>query len=628
MTRTSLVLFALSLLLLQQFIYAQERLFIPNEIQRAIENGTRTKTGEPGKNYWQNKIKYNIKAKFNPTTGFLKGKEDISYTNKSPYSLNTIVINLYPNLYKKGSKRDKPVHLGDLHDGIIISKIFIDDKKINPHGEQCFFEGTLLYLSLTNPLKSNKQIKISIEWEFNMQKTTHLRTGKYDKNTWFIGYWYPQIAVYDDIFGWDEIPYDGLHEFYSPFADFDVTISVPENQLIWATGIWQNPESILDNKYLHRYKKSLTANNVVQIVKQEDLNKSILQPTKDNLRNWHFQAKNVVDFAFATSDHYLWDATSLVVDKETKQRTVINVAYDKNSLDFYDVAKISKKTIQYLSDSMPGIPFPYPRMSVFNGGGGMEYPMMVNDRSESNYAEMINLTSHEISHTYFPFYMGINQERYAWMDEGWAQFLPSEFQSRYVTNNDQPGYSSYVYSYYAGTSAELPMMVQSFNIKGYEYYVASYYRPEIAYRTLQNLLGEDLFLKALQEYARRWNGKYPGPYDFFFTFNDIAGEDLSWFWKPWFFEMAFPDLTIDKVKYNGKDYEIIIENNGGLPLPIELTIEYKDNSTTKIAYPVRIWNGTGGIIKLFHKTKKKIKKIILGNKIIPDVNKKNNIYNH
>ncbi len=486
MKKTSLVILPTILILVQFSLTSQEKLFVPNEIQGAVNNKTRTNNGEPGKNYWQNKIKYKIKADFNPITGLLKGTENINYINLSPYTLNMLVINLYPNLYKKGRTRDKPVHLGDLHKGVIISKIIIGDEEIEPNDENCFFEGTLLYLNLPKSLKTNMEINFGIEWEFNMQKTTQHRAGKYDENTWFIGYWYPQIAVFDDIFGWDEVQYDGLHEFYSPFADFDVTIKVPQNQVIWATGIWQNPEEILLKKYLNRYKKSLTSSDITKIIKPEDLKKITLKTIKADLRTWHFKAENVVDFAFATSDHYLWDATSITVDKETKRRTVINVAYNKNSLDFYDVAKISKKTIQYLSDSMPGIPFPYPRMSVFNGGGGMEYPMMVNDRSESNYKEMIDLTSHEISHTYFPFYMGINQERYAWMDEGWAMFLPSKLQDKLAksNNNAKAAYSSYVYKVYAGNSSEAILMRPSYHIKDYEYYIASYYKPEIAYSCL------------------------------------------------------------------------------------------------------------------------------------------------
>jgi len=277
---------------------------------------------------------------------------------------------------------------------------------------------------------------------------------------------------------------------------------------------------------------------------------------------------------------------------------------------------------------MPGIPFPYPRMSVFNGGGGMEYPMMVNDRSESNYKEMIDLTSHEIAHTYFPFYMGINQERYAWMDEGWAMFLPSELQDKLSKskNNAKAAYSTFIYNIYAGNSSEAILMRPSYHIKDYEYYVASYYKPEIAYRILQDILGKELFLKAIQTYIKHWNGKYPTPYDFFNTINNVSQKDLFWFWKPWFFEFGVPDLGIKKVSYKNNQYEINIEKIGNLPVPIYIELFYDDDSKEIIKESAEVWKNGNNNFTITHKPKKKIKKLILGNKIIPDVNKKNNVY--
>ena len=263
-------------------------------------------------------------------------------------------------------------------------------------------------------------------------------------------------------------------------------------------------------------------------------------------------------------------------------------------------------------------------MTVFNGGGGMEFPMMVNDRSETSRSATLNLTSHEISHTYFPFYMGINQERYSWMDEGWAQFLPAEFQEEQASNNNQRAISAFNFAYYSGNSLEMPMMVPSFYMKGYEYYIASYYRPEIAYRILQDLMGKELFKKALKEYIHRWNGKYPCPYDFFFTFNDIAGEDLSWFWKPWFFEMGYPDLAIGEINKNKNEWTIEIKKIGSLPVPIQISINYIDGSTEKLKQSAKIWKEGNNIFQLKHITNKTIKNIVLGTDQIPDINKNDN----
>jgi len=597
------------------------KLFVPREIQTSMMNATRTLNGVSGKNYWQNTTTYKIEASFNPETGKITGKEKVSYRNNSPNTIYELIVNLYPNLFKKGNARDREVEPSDVHDGIKLKKVKINGIEIDKENS-CSYTGTIVSIKLKKPLLSKNELEIEMEWEFIMQSKTTIRVGKYGNKTWFIGYWYPQIAVYDDIYGWDDIYYDGLHEFYAAFANFDVKIKVPSNQIIWATGIWQNPSEILNLNYLNRYNQALISDKVVHIVAAEDLKNKITKSEQENI--WHFIADNVTDFSFATSDSYLWDGLSIVTDKKNRRETFIQTAYNKNSLDFYDVIEISKRSILYLSDSMPGIPFPYPRMTVFNGGGGMEFPMMVNDRSETSRSATLNLTSHEISHTYFPFYMGINQERYSWMDEGWAQFLPAEFQEQQTPYNNKRAESAFNFSYYAGNSLEMPMMVPSFYMKGYEYYVASYYRPEIAYRVLQNILGDKLFKKALQEYIIRWNGKYPSPYDFFFTFNEVAGEDLSWFWKPWFFEMGYPDLAIGDIKKNKNEWTIEIKKIGILPVPIEINIIYANSSSEKLKYSAKIWKEGNDKFQIKYTTNKMIKNIILGTDQIPDINKNDN----
>ncbi|MBN1253471.1 MAG: M1 family metallopeptidase [Bacteroidales bacterium] len=599
-----------------------DKLFIPIEYQNAIKNGTRTETGEPGKNYWQNKINYTIVADFNPETGILKGKETINFTNKSPDYIYTIVFNLYPDLYKKGGKRDSEVQATDLHDGTKIKSILVNDKIYYSHSSKWNYSDTHFYLNLSSGLKPDETVKIDIEWEFSMSKTTRIRNGKYSENTWFVSYWYPQIAVYDDIYGWDEINYDGLHEFYSPFADFDVKINVPAKQIIWATGELQNSKDIFIDKYFNKLETAKKSDKTIHIIDKNDLSEKI---TKNNENiSWNFKADNVVDFAFSTSNHYLWDATSLIVDKKTGRRANIYAAYDKNSSDFYNVADIAKKTIKYLSDSLPGIPYPYPNMTVFNGHGGMEYPMIVNDGSELSKSRTVFLTSHEITHTFFPFYMGINQERFAWIDEGLTMFIPSQFQTN-TTGKNQSQHSTQTYNSYAGKSLDLPLMTASFNIKNYEYYVLSYYKPEMAYRILEDIIGKELFIKSLQTLILRWNGKYTSPYDIFFTFNDVAGEDLSWFWKPWFFEFGYPDLELKNITQKDNIFEISVIKNGNLPIPVYLTVLYNDQTTEVFKETAKVWkNSNQYTYKL--KSNKKIKSVTIGNKTIPDINTENNTF--
>jgi hypothetical protein len=622
MIKTRILSTIIILLIFKSIIAQEPGIFIPSEIKTAIKNQTRTITGSPGPNYWQNGIDYKIEAGFNPETGKINGKETVTYTNNSPNTIYTLVFNIYPNLFKKGNKRDREVDPNDIHDGLIISKLSIDNKALDLKLKKINFSGTKMMVNLPKSLIPKGKVSVTLEWEFTMPINTTIRVGKYGPNTWFVGYWYPQLAVYDDVFGWDEIDYDGQHEFYSPFANFDVKITMPAKQIVWATGIWQNPAEILNEPYLGRYNEALNSDDVIRIVTNEDLDQKI---TKSELENvWHFKAENVIDFSFATSDQYLWDGINITIDQKLKKNTFIQSAYKRSSRDFVEVAEIGKKSINYLSTVMPAVPFPYPRMTIFNGDDGMEFPMMVNDRSEMFRSATVNLTSHEISHTYFPFYMGINQSRYSWMDEGWAQFLPAEFQDSEVQGNNQISFSALNYSRYAGNVNEMPMMVPSQFLKGYEYYITSYYRPELAFRVLQNLLGKDLFLKALKEYIRRWNGKYPGPYDFFFTFNDVAKQDLSWYWKPWFFEMAYPDLAINSITKEQNEYVIEIENIGGLPLPIEINLEFSDASKISISKTAEVWKNGNKKIQIRQSSDKTISSCILGTGWIPDTDKSNN----
>jgi len=453
--------------------------------------------------------------------------------------------------------------------------------------------------------------------------------GTYDSTSFFVGYWYPQVAVYDDIDGWDRFNFTGMQEFYNDPSDFHVRITVPGGFTVWATGVLQNADKLFSKKILERYNRALKSDTIVHIIRPEDIEDgSILR--HDDSTTWVFKARSVPDFAFALSDHYLWDASSLEVDSATARRTFIGAAYKESSNDFKEVAWIARKSIEYFSAEMPGVPYPYPEMTVFNGKGGMEYPMIVNDGSVAKRSGTVHLTSHEISHSYFPFYMGTNERKYAWMDEGWAVMLPFKLQHRLEESYDPVARNTATYTQYAGQERELEMMTPSIvfgnNAFRPTYRIHAYNRPAEAYYFLQDLLGDSLFSAAIKEYIQRWHYKHPIPYDFFFTFDQVAGEDLSWYWEPWFFEKGYPDLAIKDVFEQEGTLQVLIHRNGNIPVPVNLVVTYDDGSTKTVYKTARVWqNGNMGLtIKL--KNGKTIRRIELGSKHIPDVNKENNIY--
>ncbi|MBE9491965.1 MAG: M1 family metallopeptidase [Bacteroidetes bacterium] len=615
------------LLFLNSIIYAQENLYMPREIKQAYKKGTRSYNGKPGENYFQNSSDYTIKAEFVSETGILKGQETIIYYNNSPDTLKRIIIRLYQDVFKKGNPRSYPVNPDDLHDGVNISKLRINDKNINID-KSTWQYGTNLFVHLKEELIPLSHIDIEIEWDFEFPEFTHIRYGTYYSSSFMVAYWYPRISVYDDIEKWNSHSHNLQQEYYNDYGDYDVEITVPNNYMVWASGVLQNPEELFEQQFYKRYIKSQTSDELVHIITSTDYeSKKNIVISKNKKNIWKFKSENLSDFAFALSDSYLWDAVSLVVDKEEQRRVVVNAVYNKDSEDFYEVAQIGRDCIELLSEEIIGIPYPYPQLTVFNGHGGMEFPMMVNDGSANIRNETIFVTAHEITHSYFPFYVGTNEQKYAFIDEGLVTFLPKDIEialSKDTTYSPYPGMISN-YEYYSGSFIDVPMVIPSNSLRGYSYGFQAYSRPAVAYYFLRELLGKELFNKGIKEYTTQWKGKHPTPYDFFFTFNRISGQDLDWFWKPWFFEVGCPDLAIDKVETNSDSALIYIKKVGNIPVPLKLTLNYKDNTTETINKPLSIWKNSD-IFTIGIPVTKQIDNVTLGDELIPDVDRKNNYY--
>jgi hypothetical protein len=319
-----------------------------------------------------------------------------------------------------------------------------------------------------------------------------------------------------------------------------------------------------------------------------------------------------------------------------ERQVFISAVYKKESLDFYEVAGIAKKSVEYFSENLPGVIFPYPSLTVFNGGssGGMEYPMMVNDGSFSSMTATFGTTSHEIAHQYFPFFVGTNERKYAFMDEGMAVMLPMNLQELAVEGNFPRERNTSQYENLAGKEMDMPPMIPSVLLKGQTYRVASYNRPGLAYYFLRDALGNELFNKALREYIARWNGKHPTPYDFFCTFNNTVGKNLNWYWLPWFFERAYPDLGIKTASIGDGKVHVIIEKKGAIPIPIKLTIVQNLNpeggyTAGNIIYKTaEVWESGNSEYLIDYKVPGISGNItlILGSPDIPDAYKTNNIF--
>ena len=420
------IIFIIALFFSIQPCFAQKNnMFIPLNYKKAYTNKSRTLEGKPGPNYWQNSADYKINAELIPEKYLLKGSEEITYKNNSPAKLTSLVIRLYQDMFRKGVPHDEDIDPADITDGVAIQKLVINGEEIDFNSKGTFKpqrNGTNLKLVLKKFIEPKSECKIEIEWSFTIQQKTHERMGAYTPNSFFIGYWYPQIAVYDDIDGWDEHQYGGRVEFYNDFNNYDVNIKLPYNYIAWATGILQNGKDNFTKELLDKIDEAKKSDRIINIIKKEDIEKNRVLLNAP-YHTWHYVAENVPDFAFAAGDKMLWNAST--VKLPDGRETFVSAINDSSTHFCDDVAYYARKAIGFYSTKLPGIPFPYPCETIFNfsGPGGMEFPMMANDGISPDINNNVMVTVHEIAHTYMPFYMGINERKYAWMDEGWAVML-------------------------------------------------------------------------------------------------------------------------------------------------------------------------------------------------------------
>ncbi len=569
------------------FLAQAQSLYIGSEYLNAVKNGTRTMTGMPGKNYWTNHSDYAIEADFNPKTGYIKGSESVTYYNNSPDTLKILVIRLYQDIWKKGNVRDFNAPESDLNEGTLLKKVVIDGKQYTEADIKRY--NTLAFIPLKKPILPHSKATVDIDWECQIQLNRPIRYGKYDDRTFFVGYWYPEIAVYDDVYGWDKRNFTGIQEFHNDHNNFDVKIRVMFPNLVWAPGHLTNASKIYDKHIVKRIEQAKQSDDVVHIITPQDLQGDLLKQL--GVIEWHYVAKNIEEFPFATSDHYVWDGTSLDLGN---RRVFISAVYNPEHKTFDYMARMVKDILREYSFDIPGIPYPYEAMTIFNGGGAMEYPMMVNLSEFEDTCSNYYVTAHETGHTYFPFLTGTNETMYAWMDEGLINYFP-----RYVAQKLRPECNQYFkqmverYMVYAGTSHDLPIMVPSSDVGMWDHYRhIAYNKPAFAFYELTSYLGDSLFFAALREFANRWAYKHPYPWDFFFTFNDVTGQNLNWFWKPYFFEFAKPDLAIKKAGYTGNGFDVTVENKGGLPLGFVVEVKQENGKSIRQTYKANVWKDT------------------------------------
>ena len=605
-------------------------------------NDFRSASGEPGPKYWQNRADYVINCTLDTLKHNVNGNVEITYTNNSPDNLKFLWLQLDQNIYKKDSRASATTtELGGrwanpkFTEGDVIKSVSINynGKTFTPTST---VTDTRLQLWLQDALKSSDKIKVTIAFGFDIPERGTDRMGRLKtKNGWIyeIAQWFPRMCVYDDIQGWNTLPYLGAGEFYLEYGDFDYSITAPSGLVVAGSGELQNPQECLTEDQLKRYNEAQTSDKTVVIKSDKEVNDKNAK-SKTPSTTWHFKIQNARDIAWAASRAFVWDAAK------------INLPSGKKCLaaSVYPVESIKKNGWQRSTEMVKGsiefnsrqwYEFPYPvATNVAGTVGGMEYPGIVFCSALASGSGLWGVTDHEFGHTWFPMIVGSNERKYAWMDEGFNTFInglstkafnKGEFNQQSAMMDPT---SSFLVKYMFNEAADglynIPEVIQQGNLGN-----AAYSKPGFMLDELRDVvLGPDRFDAAFREYINRWAFKHPTPWDFFHTMENASGEDLSWFWRSWVLNTWKLDQTVKGVTYikdkpeNGS--EVTIVNLQKMPMPVTVLVKEANGKEHRLNLPVEIWQ-RGAEWTFGVPTTSEVKEVILDpDKKLPDYNRDNN----
>ncbi|WP_432807753.1 M1 family metallopeptidase [Pantanalinema sp. GBBB05] len=614
-------------------------LYVPRFVQQAYKKQTRSPDGRPGKNYWQNRSTYKMSITVMPPNRTVSATEEITYFNNSPDSLSEIPFRLYLNAHRPEAIREKPIDESFLSSGIQVDEFRINGQ-VKAWNVSNTPATTLHMIKLDKPLPPGGSITFSIRWRYDITAAGGWKEGSIDQTTFFLAYFFPRVHPYNDTSGLDFVPFTLGREFNNDFGDYTFEVKVPKNFVVWATGDLLNPQEVLQPTYAQRLQESFTSDRVITIAQPAELQQGRVTAQSDTV-TWKWQANNVADVAIALSNHYIWDAGSVVVDPKTGRRASVQSAYTEAAPDFKPMVEVGKRTLAWASTQYPGVPYPYSKTSIIfggNPGADEEYPMMVNDQSnldregKPNYGFTRFVATHELLHSWFPFYMGINEKRYPFMDEGWTtafeHLLAREdmgvenaiafFKAFRVTTWSTPGVGN-----------DIPIITPHdtlFGAGSYAFGDNPYGKAALGYLALKELMGDVAFKAALHEFMVRWNGKHPLPWDMFNTFNDASGQNYNWFFNNWFFSYNYLDLAVKSVQPIKGGCILQVENVGGMAMPFDVNVVYADGSKASFRQNPRIWQETPQMAIIQIKSNKTLKSLTLDGGIFMDFNPADNTW--
>jgi hypothetical protein len=566
-------------------------------------NQLRTAAGAPGRDYWQQRVDYVIRASLDTVAQRVTGQERITYYNRSPDTLRYLWIQLDQNLFTSSSRGAK-VNQSSRFDvqggqgGVTLTRVTAPSS-VGADGRPAglaiklryLVNGTLMKVDLARPIPPGGRQLLDIGWSFPFTPNTNRMGIEHIDGSYIyeVAQWYPRLAVYDDVRGWNTEQYLGQGEFYLEYGSFDVSLTVPSNMLVAATGTLQNAAQVLTPAQRRRLTQARASDSTIVIRSREEIDDPASRPgSPPGTLTWRFTADSIRDFAWAAARHFIWDAA-----RANGGKTL--------AMSFYPptAEPVWKESTQYVRFAVENYsswyPYPYSVAINVNGiEGGMEYPMIVFCHNRTDGPALFSVTDHEIGHTWFPMIVGNNERLFAWMDEGLDTFMnyynwEKKYPGRY-NRRGNPG----IYIPYALSGREEPIMTPADRIQG-SLGVTAYTKPGLALILLRDqVIGPNRFDAAFREYIRRWAYKHPTPADFFRTIEDGVGEDLSWFWRAWFYTAERLDLAVDSVTVSdsaGLVSHIHLRTASPMPMPVDLSVRMEDGTAQQLRLPVEIWYG-------------------------------------
>jgi len=549
----------------------------------------RTGAGLPGPEYWQQKVDYRIEATLDPTAQVLTGTEVVRYYNRSPSALSTVWLKLDLNLCDPSSKSHMlavpPLLFGDSVFDFTCDGGGIRLDLVESGGRPVAHEvmGTIARIDLPEPVPAGSYREIRIDWTAALPEYGYGRTGR-DGTLYQVAQWYPRVAVYDDVSGWNLDPFLGAGEFYQEFGDFQVALTVPDNFVLTATGALRNPGEVLTSDQRSRLQEADGSEQAVSIITKDE---ALANRARDasGTKTWRFAAENVRDFAFAMAPDFRWDASSW-------NGVRIQTFYRPEAELWEEANRMSWVTIKHFSERL--YPYPWPHATTVEGpNDGMEYPMLTFVPTETTREGLYWVLTHEFGHEWYPMIVNSNERLHPWMDEGFNTFIDIESVEVYFEGQPYADYISTqpleLWSEHAIPRAEQAMALPP--DEQHDLFWAGYFKPALMMHLLQyEVLGKERFDRAFSEYTHAWAFKHPTASDFIRVMEDAAGADLDWFWRGWVYSTARLDQAVGGVAVDEDGVtEIRLESLGDMVMPAELEIAWADGTSETVRLPVEMW---------------------------------------